>query len=299
MLGTRKRRHLQFGLRTLFLMTTVFAVWLGIHMHRARKQKDAVKAIRDFGGWVHYDYQEATVGSQSFDVGRKSSVPRWLLSTFGEDFFHNVVQVNLVYNGEDGKQQFNFNFSSGALRHLTAFPKLRDLLLTQGQATDDGLKHVGQLTNLERLRMWDAPDVKDAGVAHLSRLTKLKWLHISNSKMTDKSLGVLAQLPSLEILAVQYHGFTDNGVAKFKGNTRIRSLWLAGRGGDGNDITDRSMPSLSTLTNLEELDLQNSKVTTRGAERLEALKNLKHLAVGGSRVEARRLSRVLPNCEVR
>lgn len=63
-----KRRFFQFGLRTLFLLTTIFAVWLGIHIHRARKQKEAVKAIRDFGGWVYYDFQETPTGSGKFDI---------------------------------------------------------------------------------------------------------------------------------------------------------------------------------------------------------------------------------------
>ena len=52
-----RRRYLQVSLRTLFILMTIFAVWFGWAMHRAREQKKAVEWVREMGGTVQYDYE--------------------------------------------------------------------------------------------------------------------------------------------------------------------------------------------------------------------------------------------------
>lgn len=34
--------------------------------------------IRDYGGWVHYDFQESPLGSGTFNVSAQPKLPRWL-----------------------------------------------------------------------------------------------------------------------------------------------------------------------------------------------------------------------------
>ncbi|MCH7725193.1 MAG: hypothetical protein IH991_01740 [Planctomycetes bacterium] len=53
----RKRRWLRYSLRTFLLLLTVFAVWLGLLVHRVNKQKEAVQWVRDMGGVVRYDFE--------------------------------------------------------------------------------------------------------------------------------------------------------------------------------------------------------------------------------------------------
>ncbi len=38
-----KRRWLQFSLRTLLVVTAIFALWLGWHVHGVQQRKEAVK----------------------------------------------------------------------------------------------------------------------------------------------------------------------------------------------------------------------------------------------------------------
>jgi hypothetical protein len=45
-----RRRYLTFSLRTLFVLTTAFAIWLGVVVNRAREQREAIKAIEALGG---------------------------------------------------------------------------------------------------------------------------------------------------------------------------------------------------------------------------------------------------------
>jgi hypothetical protein len=51
----RKRRRVQFRLRTLFVFTTILVcglAWLGWKVREARQQQTAVAAIRRLGGFV-------------------------------------------------------------------------------------------------------------------------------------------------------------------------------------------------------------------------------------------------------
>jgi hypothetical protein len=51
------RRYLTFSLRTTFVFFTAFAAWLGVVVHRAREQREAVEAIKALGGVVQFDWQ--------------------------------------------------------------------------------------------------------------------------------------------------------------------------------------------------------------------------------------------------
>ncbi len=50
-------RWFQYSLRTLLLIMTAFAVWIGFKTDSARRQKRAVEAVRGMGGEFSYDYQ--------------------------------------------------------------------------------------------------------------------------------------------------------------------------------------------------------------------------------------------------
>src|SRR5690606_28637527 len=87
------RRHFRprFRLRTFLIVVTIFCVWLGWHIHGARRQREAVAAIRDAGGEVRYSYQ---VKYRQPSTG-KSPIPQVLRRALGDDFFHSVVVVEL------------------------------------------------------------------------------------------------------------------------------------------------------------------------------------------------------------
>src|SRR6185312_3759623 len=82
--AVRSRRYLTFSLRSLFVVTTALAVWLGIVVNRAREQREAVKAIEAVGGYVVYDWEWNT------PVPEEPPGPAWLRRLTGDDFFQNV-----------------------------------------------------------------------------------------------------------------------------------------------------------------------------------------------------------------
>ena len=263
---SRLRRMFRFSIRTLLLVTTVFGIWFGIHVHRTDVQRRSVAAIRDYGGWVRYDFQfpSSEYSYKGFDPNAESRVPRWILDRLGEDFFHSVVQVNLNYSEDSGTRQENDNPSDEALQHLPGLPNIRVLLLSDTQAGDASLRHLARLKKLERLYMWDVNEVSDAGVAHLSNLRNLNYIHLSTSRITDESLQVFGNLPKLRGLSLQFNHFSDDGLEHLAKLTELENLWVCGRRGEGNGITDAGLEYLAGLRNLKELGVQNTQVTVDG-----------------------------------
>jgi Leucine-rich repeat (LRR) protein len=70
---------------------------------------------------------------------------------------------------------------------------------------------------------------------------ELRALHLSSTKITDKSLATLGQLPKLAVLDVSF-----------------------------TQITDAGLPSLAGLSSLRELDLRQTEVTSIGIAALRA-----------------------------
>jgi hypothetical protein len=73
---------------------TALAVWLGIVVNRVREQREAVKAIEALGGDVYYDWQAGP--SMEPVTHRRPNGPGWLRRTIGDDYFQEVIVVNLA-----------------------------------------------------------------------------------------------------------------------------------------------------------------------------------------------------------
>jgi len=210
----------------------------------------------------------------------------WLRRLFGADLFHDVVRINLAYfYDESGRHNDNPNSIEPALPYLGTFPRLRILLLHKQLATDDALRAVRGLKEIEKIYLWDA-QVTDAGVECLRGMPKLRYLHLSNSKITDRSLETLGNIPSLEGLSMQFNHFTDRGLSHLAGLKKLTSLWVCSPNKDESPerISDAGLVHLKGLTNLEDLGIQNTLVTDAGLEHLKGLSRLKTIFLQGSRV---------------
>ncbi|MEX2112114.1 MAG: hypothetical protein WD845_02960, partial [Pirellulales bacterium] len=162
----KRRRWLTFSLRTFFVLLTLFGVWLGFHVRAARRQEASAAAIRAIGGWCYHDFQHLTP-QRNRDYAATSPLPAWLINLLGVDFFHDVVEVNLVYAYDANGRHDNSRGTGDDLKHLLGFPRLQVLALHEGQVSNAGLEYVGRLTELEELFIWDGTEVTNAGVEHL------------------------------------------------------------------------------------------------------------------------------------
>jgi Leucine-rich repeat (LRR) protein len=265
-------RRLTFSLRTSMLLVPVVAAWLGWITHRARVQRDAVAAIRDFGGTVRFDWQfvDGTLTS-----GREPAAPRWLRRALGDEFFQEVVYVDLFDEDmNNGRFPRLRPMTQAVLAHLRWLPRLTRLHLEGDQATDEGLSNIVDLTGLEALTIWGAKELGDDGIAHLGRLKRLKCLMIENSRMTDLGLGRLKGLTKLERLILTGNQLTDEGLAQIEGLKELSCLCVG-----GGNITDAGLVHLAGLTNLEDLDIQRSEVSDRGLDHLKGLTKLRVISI--------------------
>ena len=260
------KRFLQFRLRTFLVIVTLLAIWMGVHQRRTIAQRNAVAAITEYGVWVRYDHQVVDGMFQD----RPSPVPEWLTKQLGIDFFHDVVEINLVYSEDSGKRADNDRTTEAPLHVLSGTPRVRKLYTSDGQTTDENIRHVSQLANLETFFVWDATSLTDAGVVHLSDLDELTVIHISKSSISDKSLEVLAKLPKIEHLSLQFNDFTRDGMRYLADAPNLTNLWICGKETKGNNIDDKSLQFVLDRPKLVTLGIQNSQVTSEFVSRLES-----------------------------
>lgn len=55
----QSKRRFQFGLRTLLSFVTLFAIvcsWFAVKLQQAKRQREAVEALLQLGGYVGYDH---------------------------------------------------------------------------------------------------------------------------------------------------------------------------------------------------------------------------------------------------
>ncbi|HEV3164766.1 MAG TPA: hypothetical protein VGZ22_12125 [Isosphaeraceae bacterium] len=273
-----RRRRLAFSLRMLMLVILGIACWLGWITNKAREQRRAVEAIREYGGFVHFDYEMA---NGNLVLGREPSAPRWLRMLVGDAYFQDVAWVSLVYDSSSGKRYETARSDDRILAELEHFPQLKYLLFQKGQATDAGLAHIRGLNELECVYMWDPAELTDAGVAHLRGLKNLRTLHISKSKMTDAGLAWLKDLTRLENLSLQDNHFTDRGLAHLRNLKNLKQLHV---GLGDNRFTDDGLAQLEPLVNLKVLDLQGSPITDKGLVHLKALPKLREIWISQTQI---------------
>jgi len=98
---TPRPSRLQFSLQGFLMLVALLAVWLGVVVHRARVERDAIKAIKDLGGAVIYDcelkYAQSEKYGFSFSIhlDRPPPGPAWLRRLIGDEFFQDAEIVFL------------------------------------------------------------------------------------------------------------------------------------------------------------------------------------------------------------
>lgn len=294
---TDKRRRLHISLRLSMGLVLVLGILMGWQVNDARNQREAVAAVKKYGGWVHYDWE---LVNGKLAKGTQPHAPKWLRRFLGDEYFQEIAHVSLVYDDLTGRRYDIKNFAPAdvVLARLVGVGKVKVLLLKGTQATDANLKYVGRLTSLEHLLIWDAGHVSDEGVGYLARLKNLESIHISNSRITDRNLSTLSRLPRLEMMSLQGNSFTDAGLASLGATTSLRRLCV---GLGDNRITDVGLPHLVKLKNLEVLDLQRTSVTDKGLEKLKGLTKLREIWLSQSKTtEAgkRAFKKAMPNLKV-
>jgi hypothetical protein len=119
------------------------------------------------------------------------------------------------------------NVDDAGLSALPRFPALTEL--TPIGMPDDGFRHVGGAERLESLVLMYCRDTTDVATEHIGRLPRLRKYFASYTRITDRSLEILATMRSLE--SIQFYGcpgVTDAGVAALASAPSLRELQVSG-----------------------------------------------------------------------
>jgi hypothetical protein len=281
-----RRRLFSISLRTLLVLVTVFAIWLGWRTTRAHKQRDAVARIRELGGVVSYDYE------YSDDKGWISDAvppgPRWMHDIAGVDFFATVVSVALWIPGGD-------RCTDDDLQCLTSLPRTKWLMIEgTSLVTNQGLEHLGSLAELRNLSLTDLSNVSDRGVAELTKLRKLESLIVERCNVTGVMLQSLSECP-LSAITLNGCPIEDEQLVHLHEFSQLEILGL-----QDTPVTGAGLRHLGKLRHLRELDLSRTQVRD-GLDHLTTLFELKQLQLGQtnlSRQDILQLARALPNCRI-
>ena len=158
-----------------------------------------------FAFW-RYEQQQAAIAEierLGGTVEIEDGGPEWLRGMAGDErmkVFDRVVSVRLLWT----------EITDDDLRHVSGLTNLQDLGLDNTQITDDGLRHLSGLTKLERLDLAFG-QITDDGLKHLSGLTNLERLDLFGTQITDDGLRHLSGLTKLVMLRVAYTQITDEG----------------------------------------------------------------------------------------
>lgn len=183
------RRWFRLHLRTLLILITAFAIWLGWHMHQRRQHQKTIAEIRAMGG-------DATVSLGSLSLANRVLAP-------------TKLENNVWLNGQ--------KISDDDLRIIRSLPNLVGLHLADNRIGDQGLAHLAGLKKLEVLDLAANPLITNGGLAHLKDLTELKWLLLrNNSQITDEGLVHLEKLQKLDILILYGTSVTPAGRKKLQ-----------------------------------------------------------------------------------
>jgi Leucine-rich repeat (LRR) protein len=191
----RRRRWLQFSLRTMLLVTLLVALvlgWLAEKIDVAWRQQRAAESILKLGGQVHYGYQFFSApGTLSSGPPPRPPGPKWLRWLMGEHFFARVAVVT-----------YPPGISDKDLKHLDDLPYLTQIHLRGGTVTGAGLNHVWKHDKLRALTLRSV-SVTDVDAANLAGLTQLEQLDLRHTPITDETVKTLSGLPKLSRLLLE------------------------------------------------------------------------------------------------
>lgn len=154
--------------------------------------------------------------------------------------------------------------TSSAVAQLGYAPNLAELNLRQTPVDDKVFDGLSRCKNLNALNLGKTR-ITDRGLAGLLSLRNLRKLDISECKISDASIcSVIAKLENLEELNLSGTQVTDKGVIALGNLKHLRKLWLR----DLGKVSDASIPSLITHSELRDLELQKTNISVYGAQKL-------------------------------
>lgn len=272
----------RFSLRTFLLFTTVLSIWLGLKIGRDIRLQQAIATVTSIGG--HLKIHD-----------RSPDFPWGLWANRYELDFYGVSKPlpETVFN------------------HLGTFApsNLCDLELGNTGITDESLKYVGHLGDLEYLSLANETylsgekipgkpqnRITDAGLQEIRGLTELIRIQLGGTDVTDEGLKCLSGMRRLRCIYLEGTRITGTGFDQLRSLKDLVVLEL-----NGCPISSDGYAELSIMPNLICIGLNSSGTTDEDLDRLSTLPNLDIVRLVGDKVSddaVKQFSAAHPNCKI-
>jgi Leucine-rich repeat (LRR) protein len=240
-----------------------------------------------------------------------------------------------------------FGVTETGLIALSKLPSLKSITVDGGSLGKEGITLLSKFKSLEHVyidntdkmdaivkELVNLPGIKeltvgtgltDEGLVKLKDMHSLEALTIGPSRITGKGISVLAQLPSLHVLALHQAKLdseedwaalgklsalqhlrlrntrsevTDAHIAHLTGLQSLKELSIDAiifkdrKAFPSMDVTDKGLEYISKLKSLESLSLRGAKITDEGLQQLSGIPGLKWLNLQGCDVTEQGLQRL-------
>lgn len=157
---------------------------------KSTRQAEAVRAITQAGGNVHFDHQ--WTADNRPDWTREPDQPAWLRKVFGDEFFARAVAVDVRSHAEP----------------------------------EEASQWIPLLPYLRYFNAAETP-LSDAALVPLGRAAQLRFLDLRGTSVTDRGLAAVAALPQLQTLSLAHTRVTDTGLVELERGRSLRELDLS------------------------------------------------------------------------
>ena len=114
------------------------------------------------------------------------------------------------------------------MEQLATLNRLKSIQLGTHALTNDGVRHLGSLPDLTHLDLTDCVKIDDGVFDHLAKLRSLTYLSLQYVKITDNGLAKIKTLSTLKTLFMYDTKVTADGVASLRAELpklKVRMGW--------------------------------------------------------------------------
>ena len=203
------------------------------------------------------------------------------------------------------------NVTDATLDQLAGLTELEDLSTNVAQFTDAGLKKLTAFKNLKQIKFFHtsqkSKEFNGSGFAHLAEMKQLRRLTVAGCPFNDEGMAAVGKLTQLENFRTWHTYQTEAGNVHLKSLKNLKSLHLGQRlrhyDGTSNawSLSDATFDVLANLKSLEDLKLDESRLSFDALAKLQALPNLKTLGLNRIDIpaaEIEKLKQAMPKVQI-
>lgn len=157
-------------------------------------------------------------------------------------------------------------FTDKDIDHILRFKNLRFVDLSDSDVSDVGAAKLANLPNLECLILRHV-NINGSCLSKLAGLKNLKYLYLGWNDLKAGELAAVKKMPALEELQLTKTHLRDADMVSLQGAINIQRLVLL----EEHLLTDKSIPIIKSLKNLNSLDIRQTGITASGLVQLKSL----------------------------